>query len=134
MIAVLLKRLYCETRGKISIRFRKMYIRVGSDDAAKTALLYAGILQAVSLILNLVEEKFVHVKRKDGAMEITPDYLSTTCHADIDLICSVKIYRALVIALKMLSAYDKEKGKAYRKAALREQKQLRKSRLKSKNN
>ncbi len=132
MILALLKRLYRETRGKIGIHFRKMYIRVATDDAAKTALLYATILQSATLLLNFVEEKFNHVKRKDGAMEITPDYLASTCQADIDLICSVKIRRALVIALRMLNEYNYEKRRAYRKAALREKKKVQKARQKSK--
>ena len=120
MILALLKRLYAETRGKIKIRFRKMHICVGTDDAAKTAILYGVIVQSVSYILNLVEEKFTHVKRRDGDVTVVPDYTTTQCSADIDLICKIKIRRAISIALNMLFAFNKERGKTYKKAALRE--------------
>ncbi|MBQ8309810.1 MAG: DUF2953 domain-containing protein [Clostridia bacterium] len=120
MILALLKKLYAETRGNIKIRFRRMHIYVGSNDAAKTAILYGVIVQSVSYILNLVEEKFTHVKRRDGDVTVEPDYTSAQCSADIDLICTVKIRRAISMALSMLLAYNRERGIAYKKAALRE--------------
>lgn len=121
MILALLKKLYAETRGNIKIHFRKMHIYVGTDDAAKTAILYGIIVQSVSYILNLVEEKFTHVKRRRGDVSVEPDYTSGQCSADIDLICTVKIRRAISMALSMLLAYNKERSTAYKKAALREQ-------------
>lgn len=120
MILALLKKLYEKTHGKIKIKFNRMHIYVGSDDAAKTAVLYGVIVQSVSYILNFVEEKFTHIKRRAGDMSVEPDYTATQCSADIDLVCSVKIRHAIGMALSMLMAYNKERGKAYKKAALRE--------------
>lgn len=120
MITALLKKLYSLTRGKIRIRVRRMHITVGAEDAAKTAILYGVAVQSASYILNLIEEKFNHIHRKDGEMSVEPDYLSGESHADIDIACSVKLHRIISIALGMLLSYNKEKNIAYRKAALRE--------------
>ena len=40
MIAALVKVVYAETNGRISLRVYRMHVTVGTDDAAKTALLY----------------------------------------------------------------------------------------------
>ena len=119
MILALLKKLYRETRGKIRIRFRKMHITVGTEDAAKTAILYGVIMQSAAYLLQFVESNFTHIERHDGDMTVEPDYLSTQCRADIDIICSVKLRRAIKIGIGMLFAYRNEKSKAEQKAARR---------------
>ncbi len=119
MILHLLKKLYQQTKGKVNIRVRKMHIRVGTEDAAKTAILYGVILQSASYLLNFIETHFTHIKRCKGDMQITADYLSGQCSADIDITCSLKIRRIIRMALVMLSAYTKEKRIARRRAELR---------------
>ena len=120
MILALLKKLYETTRGRIGINFRKMHLTVGSEDAAKTAILYGVIIQSVSYILNFVEEKFTHIKRKAGAVSVQPDYTATQSSAEIDLICKIKIRHAIAMAVTMLLSYNKERSSAYKKAARRE--------------
>ncbi len=120
MILALLKKLYTVTRGKLRIRVRRMHITVGAEDAAKTAILYGVILQSASYILNFIEEKFNHIRRKAGEMSIEPDYISGKSHADIDIACSVKLRRLIAIGLGMLLSFNKERTRAYQKAAIRE--------------
>ncbi len=120
MIAALLKKLYHVTRGNVHIKLRKLHLSVGTDDAAKTAILYGVVIQISSYLLNFVEEKFVHLQRHAGDVDVIPDYVSGECRADIDLICSVKIRKAIEMALAMLLAYRKERGTAYKKAAIRQ--------------
>ncbi len=119
MILALVKKLYELTRGKLRVRVRRMHIKVGAEDAAKTAILYGVILQNASCLLSLIENKFTHIKRKDGEMQIEPDYLSGKCSADIDLTCSFKLRRIIVIGVSMLFAFNKEKSRAIKKAAAR---------------
>ena len=120
MILALLKKLYSVTRGKLRIRVHRMHLTVGTDDAAKTAILYGVILQTASYILNFIEESFNHIRRKPGDMSIEPDYTLGQCRADVDIACSVKIFRLISIGLGMLFSYNRERSRAYQKAAIRE--------------
>ncbi len=125
MILALVKKLYEVTRGRLRIRVRRMHIKVGADDAAKTAILYGVILQNASCLLNLIEYKFTPIKREDGEMQIEPDYLSGKCSADIDITCSVKFRHVIGIALTMLTAFRREKDIATKKAIRRYKRELR---------
>lgn len=119
MILALLKKLYERTQGKVKIRVRRMHIRVGTDDAAKTAITYGVILQSASYILNFIESKFTHIAHREGDISITPDYLSDHMSTDIDIALSIKIRHALRLGLAMLLAYTKESRAAKQKAMLR---------------
>lgn len=127
MILALLKKLYTLTAGKLRIRVRKLQIEVGSGDAATTAILYGVILQSASHILNFIETCFNHIERRDGEMQITANYTSGHCSADIDIACSIKLRRAIKLAVGMLLSYNKEKTVARKKAALRQRRNRRKA-------
>lgn len=133
MILALLKRLYYETRGKVKLRIKKLHILVAADDAAHTALLYGVVLQLVSYMIGFVERNYSRIDRKEGDLMVGPDYVSDECSIDVDIVLSVKIWRAIPIIMKMSDAYDREKKRTYRKAALREREQLNKPRFKIKN-
>ena len=109
MIFALLKKLYQVTNGKFRLRVYRLHILVGTDDAAKTALLYGGVVQSVSYILQWLQTHFIPIRRDEGAMTIDADFVSGKISADIDLCCSLKIRRAIAIAVRMLIAFLKEK-------------------------
>ena len=119
MITALIKRLYAVTRGKLDIHIRKLQIRVGTDDAAKTAILYGAILQSAAYLLQWIDTHFAHIRRKAGDMSVEADYLSDKCHAEIDITCSLYLSQILSLAIKMLFAYRNEKARADQKAAAR---------------
>lgn len=119
MILALLKKLYAVTKGKLRIRVHRMHILVGSEDAAKTAILYGAILPSASLLLQWLHTYFAPIARKDGTMRIEPDYLSDKITAEVDLTCILKLRRAIVIALRMLIGFLLEKKRAKEKARLR---------------
>lgn len=127
MILALLKRLYRKTRGKVKIHVRSMHICVGTNDAAKTALLYGVILQSTSYILNFIERKFTHIAHRQGDISIVPDYLSEHTSADIDIAISIRLHRVLRIGFSMLIAFVSERRVAKDKALLRVLKQKEKS-------
>lgn len=133
MILALVKKFYHKTRGKIKIKIRKMHIRVAADEAAHTALLYGVAVQLVSYIIGYVETNYTTVQRNDDDLSVVPDYNSSECSADIDIVFSAKIWRALLITIDMVEAYDKEKKIAYRKAALRRREKRNKPRFNLKN-
>ena len=119
MVLALLKKFYYKTRGKVRIRINKLHIRVSADEAAHTAILYGIVTQLLHTIITYVENNYALLEGRDENISVNPDYVSTECSADVDIVFSAKIWRALFIVIEMVDAYDAEKKIAYRKAALR---------------
>ena len=133
MILALLKKFYHKTRGKIRIKVNKLHIRVSADEAAHTAILYGVVAQLVYRIVAYVEDNYTALERRDGDLSVDPDYASSECSADVDIVFSAKIWRAIFIFIDMVNAYDTEKKIAYRKAALRKREKRNKPRFDLKN-
>ena len=100
MIMALLKKLYRETRGKIGIRFRRMYISVGSDDAAKTALLCSAISIALEPLLLFIDRNSNLHGMKNADIDISPDYLSEEIKYDIKLAFSMSLGSFIYVLLR----------------------------------
>lgn len=133
MILALLKKFYHKTRGKIRIKVNKLHIRVSADEAAHTAILYGVVAQLVYRIVAYVEDNYTAIERRDGDLSVDPDYASSECSAEVDIVFSAKIWRAIFIFIDMVNAYDAEKKIAYRKAALRKRDKRNKPRFDLKN-
>lgn len=119
MILALAKTLVRKTRGKVKIKINKLHIRVATNDAAHTALLYGVVVQLLSYLFGFIEEKYTSIQRNDGDLVVEPDYTTSESSAIIDLVLSAKIWRAFIIITEMTDAHDAERKKAYRKAARR---------------
>ena len=119
MIVVLLKKLYQVTNGKFRLHVKQLHLRVATDDAAKTAILYGVLVQILSELLQWLQEKFIPIRRSPHSIRLIPAFGDPVSSAEIDLICSLRLYRAIGIALPMLLTYQKEKQGAAQKAALR---------------
>ena len=133
MILALLKKFYHKTRGKIRIKVNKLHIRVSADEAAHTAILYGVVAQLVYRIVAYVEDNYTAIERRDGDLSVDPDYTSSECSAEVDVVFSAKIWRAIFIFVDMVNAYDAERKIAYRKAALRKREKRNKPRFDLKN-
>ena len=133
MVLALAKKFYHTTHGKVRIRVNKLHIRVAADEAAHTALLYGVVIQIVSAILNYIDQYYAALEHKEGDISINPDYASSESSADIDITLTAKVWRTILIIIKMVDAYDAEKKIAYRKAALRRREEREKPRFNLKN-
>ena len=133
MVLELLKKFYHKTRGKIRIKINKLHIRVSADEAAHTAILYGVVAQLVYSMVMYVEANYTALEKRDENLLIEPDFVSDECSADIDIVLSAKIWRAIFIFTDMVDAYDAEKKIAYRKAALRQREQRNNPRFDFKN-
>lgn len=119
MVRALTEDVYRTTQGKIRIRALRMHIVVATDNAAKTALLWAGISGSASLLLNWIDTHFAKIERYEGDVSIRPDFGDGEPAADIDLVFSTHIIQALHVALTLRSRYREEKSKAQLKAIRR---------------
>ncbi len=119
MILALLKKAYSLTKGKVCIRFHRMHIVVATGDAANTAILYGVMVQSVAYLLQWSEDHFNRIRRDEGNMTVEPDYVASKSSIDIDLIISVRLFRAAGIGIGMLRSYLAERKRARRRAAKR---------------
>lgn len=128
MILALVKKLYHETGGRLRIRIDHCHISIGTDDVAKTAVLYGVCIQGVVALLELTKTGYPHTYYQTEDISVTPDYLSEESHADLLVICSIRLFRLIGIGLRMLMAYNREKQKAQEKAIRRVKNALRDAR------
>lgn len=119
MILAVLKKLYQLTRGKMKVRVKRLVISVGTEDAAKTAMLYGATVASVAAIIEFIERKFTRIRRRPGEMQVRADYVSGKTKAEIDIICSIPLYRALIIGVTMLQTWKRERELAFEKAYTR---------------
>ena len=119
MVLELLKEMHAQTNGKLRIRVKALHISVGTDDAAKTAILYGVVLQSVSCLIGWIDTNFNRLRHKDGEMSVTTDYVSGKCHANVHIVCGVPLIRGLKIALHMLYIKDQQERIAQKKAKKR---------------
>lgn len=119
MIHALSKEFYRVSKGKIHIRTLRMRIVVATDNAATTALVWGGVSASASMLLGWLDEHFAPIEHYPGEVDIRPDFAGGESGADIDLVFSLSLWRALRIALAMRTSYGEEKTKAQIKAIRR---------------
>lgn len=103
------------TNGKLYFRVNRFRITVATDDAAKTALLYGAVVQSAAYVFQWIETHFNHLHRKNGAMEILPDYTAQKSSAELDFSCSLTFLRALIIYLCAMGTYETKKSEVLAK-------------------
>ena len=106
-------------KGKLFIRAYRFHIRIATGDAAKTAILYGATVGAAAPLLQWIHADFNPIERGRGDMSIEPDYLAEKSSVDIDLELGMRLFRGLIVAVALLSAYRDEKELAIRKARRR---------------
>ena len=119
MVTALVKRLYRVSRGRMHVQINRLHLSIGTDDAAKTAILYGIAVQGASYLLAWLKAHVVHLSQDDDAVSVTPDYLSEKTRIDIDIVCSIHFSAALGIGIRMLVSYLTESHKAKLNAAAR---------------
>lgn len=124
MILALLKKLGKVTKKRFRVRVKRMHLYIGTDNAADTAILYGVIVQTASILLQWINDHAIPIRRKKDSMSIQPDYLASSCRADVDIICSVHLRSVVSIGLRMLFSFFKEKKRANQKALERHESKI----------
>ncbi len=127
MVTALVKKAYRMTRGKISIRVRRLHIAVAAEEASTAAILYGSALQGIAYLCQWIETHFSHIQREDGDMRVYPDFTAQKPSVDIDIACKVSLRSALSIGLGMRKAIRQEKKRAINKAKIRVAKKQKRS-------
>ena len=104
-----LSRIQLRLRNTFSVSIRKLYIRIGTEEAASTALLYGVVSGLVSNLLEIVDG-FLKTSHKYKKIAVIPDYCSTQTSVEIKIVLTSNLRRLLTMALSALFAFISEKN------------------------
>lgn len=93
------KKVLEKTWRYIRIKIERYDITVGTDDAAKTALIYGGVSQATSYLFTLLDETaHFRVKRK-APVNVGVDFLAAETRANVQMDFRLRLWHIISIGL-----------------------------------
>lgn len=111
LIYGLLKACIGQASKYVKLKAQKIVINVGSEDAAKTALLYAAVNNSVVLILTLLDSCKRLKNFKGSEIAVNADFVSGKCSADVDISLSMRVWQILKGLFAAALKYVKSKSK-----------------------
>lgn len=94
----------------LHIKLAKIYIRVATDDAAQTAILYGAVSQALACLLEVLDSVTNLDKIEKAEIDVEPDFLSEKTDAKINITYSLRVIGILDIGIKTLIRFLKAKA------------------------
>ena len=107
----ILKKLLVKLKKRLRITLRKLYITVGSDEAAKTAMIYGAVCVACDELLETMKRFLKFRIKGDDAVGVNADFTSEKISAETDVEFSMSVISALTIVLPALAESTKQKDK-----------------------
>ena len=94
----------------LKVEIIKMHITAGTDDPAKTAVIYGGICQLTSYIVELLSNLTNVDVKKTNSIIVNPDFLEGKTSAKINITLGLRVWHSISLALKFFMAYIKRKN------------------------
>ena len=109
LIKELLSVLIPKTAKRVKIKASRIIVNVGSDDAAKTALLFPAINGAVLGLVTYLDnaDKFVGLDKSTVA--VRPDFVSEKITADIEISFSLRVWHTFELLFAAALKYVTQK-------------------------
>ena len=104
LIGTLVKKL----RRRVRIKLIKLFVVVGTDEAAKTAILYGTICNACDELLEIMR-RTTKFKDKDGAVSVTADFTAGSTDVDLEAELSLTLIGAISVLLPVMKKYAENK-------------------------
>ena len=104
MIGTLVKKL----RRRVRIKLIKLFVTVGTDEAAKTAILYGTICNACDELLEIMR-RTTKFHARDGAVSVTADFTKGSTDVDVEFDLSLTVIGAISVLLPTLNKYLENK-------------------------
>ena len=98
--------------SKLKIGVKKLIVKVGGNDAAKIALDYGKLEAAVSLLMELLDNKTRLSKIKEGTVLVYADFLAEKTTVELDISVKISGFSIVGLALSSLVWLIKSKFKA----------------------
>ena len=86
----------------LRVKLKWLRIKIASDDAAQTAIMYGAVSGVVANILELIDSYTNLNALKEDAVSVEPDFTSEKCEASINISLSISVFGALVTLAKTL--------------------------------
>lgn len=94
--------------SKMKVNLKMLHVSVGTDDAAKTALLCGGAIQAANILCELLR-RFSHFRCDNSQLSISPDFTSEVSRFAVHLDLSAKpIHIIGVIVRSYMRFFERE--------------------------
>lgn len=91
--------------GHLKCNIKALRISVGTEDPARTALIYAGVGTAVQAILEILDNKTVLTVSSPSDVGVTSDFVSGEFSADIDITLSILVKNLLCSASGIIAMF-----------------------------
>lgn len=85
--------------SKMKIYLKELHVSIGSSDAAETALLYGGAIQAANGLCALLQH-YSHFRCDNRNLVIAPDFVSEKSRFSIHLDLTVKAFHLIGVLLR----------------------------------
>ncbi len=95
--------------SKFRLDVNRLHVRVGAADAAKTAITYGVVTEAVGALVTLLEECSFLRRGHENDVMITPDFCSGTIDADVFVRLSIKPASVLALAFRFIRGFISHK-------------------------
>lgn len=117
LVTAVLKVVLKKTFGHLRLKMTRVKIKIGSEDAATTAIAYGAVSQSINVLFAILSEVKKVRLPKDDELDVSADFLSDKCDIDLDISFSLRVWHILHIACAALiklveKMLDKEKKKA----------------------
>lgn len=94
---------------RLKIKVARLNITVATEDAAKTAILYGAVSQAVSYLIALLDSNSNLKQVRRAQFNVNADFCATKSSADVYLSFSIRVGQILLIGLSVLFKFVKYK-------------------------
>ncbi len=113
LVEIFLKKFFRHLKIKVA----RLNITVATEDAAKTAILYGAVSQAVSYLIAILDAKSNLKQARKAKFNVNSDFCATKSSADVHLSFSIRVGQVLLIGLAVLFRFIKHKLKSMDSAA-----------------
>jgi len=109
-INLLLNKIFKKFANYLYIDLSKLYIKVASDEAAKTAYLYSAAVQSVAYITQMFENIFNFNLKNNLIFKVEADFSAEEPEFEADFVFKIKLINILKLGFMALGFYTKTKN------------------------
>jgi len=109
LIRELLTVVFSRFSHHVRLRATRVIIKVSTGDAAKTAILFGTVNQAVAAIVEILDSTGKLQGLKNARILVAPDFTAESTAADIHIVLSLRVWHLLDILLRAAWRFVKRK-------------------------
>ncbi len=96
LVTALVRQLTGKFFKHLKIKLTKIYVKVGTGDAAQTAIVYGAVTQSINVLFPLLEDvkNFTFPKNQD--INVSADFTAEESEMDIHIFFSIRVFRIIV--------------------------------------